>query len=503
MLLKTEKFLFFVLIFCIPFQTRSFLFGPHSPITEPDKFVEWNSAFFYLTDLILISVLGLALFRLISCGKYTLNPLKPIKWPLIFLSVFVAFAGFSLSNAELLDYGVYRFLKLLSFVLFFLYIATTVSFGFKKDKKNNYRKISFKWAAGIFLASGVFQAVISLLQFARQESLGLTKLHESPLKIGMREVAQIKVVLEPVSFLKPLGEYIGMIRAYGTFPSPNILAGFLGLCILLLLYILISERISSNETQTKQSVSYGKKVKWISRKLEEHRNLAGVAVMFAVSQGFILAFSRGASFFLCVSVGLFFTGILVFKRLKNSRSAAIKSCAAVFVIWVIIFSLNFPEISSRFMASSVSEDSIEERAVYNRAGIEAVSREAKSVILGVGLGNFVNDYMLNSAGLKLHLYQPVHNVYLLVASEIGIIGVFAFVLFLISLIWKGLMGAINGEKYNDNGRILIIHALLVSVFFMCLIGLYDHYFWTIQQGALMFWVFFGFLAGALRESQSE
>jgi O-antigen ligase len=83
--------------------------------------------------------------------------------------------------------------------------------------------------------------------------------------------------------------------------------------------------------------------------------------------------------------------------------------------------------------------------------------------------------------------QPVHNLYLLIASEIGVIGALAFCIFLFALIARLIK-----NKSIEAGLAL---ALLVGLLFF---GLFDHFLWDIQAGKLMLW-----LVIALALSQSE
>ena len=137
-----------------------------------------------------------------------------------------------------------------------------------------------------------------------------------------------------------------------------------------------------------------------------------------------------------------------------------------------------------------------ERSQYNKAGISAVSRDEGSALLGVGIGNFVDDYMKSAPNLKLYLYQPVHNIYLLIASEIGLVGGGAFVLFLLSVVAMSIKALLR-KKELELPNALFIYATFAAFTFMLLVGLYDHYFWTLQHGALMFWIVLGLLAGAV------
>ena len=100
----------------------------------------------------------------------------------------------------------------------------------------------------------------------------------------------------------------------------------------------------------------------------------------------------------------------------------------------------------------------------------------KNPVLGVGLNNFYNN--LNPFSEKIFLIQPVHNIFILVLSQTGIIGF----LFLLSILILGFVKMIklktNKPKY-----------LFCLFFSVCFLGMFDHYFLTLQQGQLLFTIF--------------
>jgi O-antigen ligase len=130
-----------------------------------------------------------------------------------------------------------------------------------------------------------------------------------------------------------------------------------------------------------------------------------------------------------------------------------------------------------------------------------------SPFFGIGEGNFVwrlaeHQGSLRAANLiyKLDvpeteilqntvpdwLFQPVHNIYLLIASENGIFAALFFLAFLAMIFYPAIDSLRNGEV------IFILYLMFLS---FCIISLTDHFFWTLQQGRLMFWLAAGILSG--------
>ena len=92
----------------------------------------------------------------------------------------------------------------------------------------------------------------------------------------------------------------------------------------------------------------------------------------------------------------------------------------------------------------------------------------KHPLIGVGLGNYLTELPNYLVSRQIYFLQPVHNIYLLILSETGVIG-FSFFLF---VLWNTL-----------KNRFRIIH---YSLFIILFLGLVDHYPLTLQQGQLLF-----------------
>lgn len=445
MLFKLEKLVFLALIFSIPFQKRTFLFSP-------TEFFEWNSGFFYFTDFLVAALAVVFVLSFLPDVPFLRKQESRTFGPVFLLLIFLGLAFISLTQADLISVGVYRFIKLAEFIFLFLYVGARA------------RAIGIKPILQAFVASGVFQAIIAILQFANQGSLGLEIFHESTIVTGMKGVAQISA------------HGLDMIRAYGTFPSPNVLAGFLGICLLFLFYLFIK-----HGTDTERYAEQARNIR---------RILLGVAI-FILSFGLILTFSRGVIIFFMLTVALFFAGLFLLKQFKKYKKPAIYLLMLIAVCWLLIASLAWPEFSSRFLGSSIDEPAIQERLFFNEVGLNTIGQSYSHMLFGIGIGNFVNNFMRAMPGLPDYLYQPAHNIFILIASETGTLGLFAFILFIAFLIEKSAKKVFSGNIEN--------YALLCVACFMFLIAMYDHYFWTIQQGSLIFWIALGLLVSDNRQ----
>ncbi|MEA3398400.1 MAG: hypothetical protein U9R06_01510, partial [Patescibacteria group bacterium] len=115
--------------------------------------------------------------------------------------------------------------------------------------------------------------------------------------------------------------------------------------------------------------------------------------------------------------------------------------------------------------------------------------------LGAGIGNYAkyNANMANSNYandkdnfLPAWEYQPVHNVFLLVWSEIGIFGL----AFFIGLFLFGAYYALRRRTETKDKTEIYKFGLLMAMVVMFMV---DHWWWSLHFGVIFFWLILGFL----------
>ena len=416
---RLEKLIFYIFIFSIPFQTRVFL------RSWGIGFSEWNSAFLYFTDLLILALLGFWALRFF-CGKARFDFSK-YDW---FLVGFLAVSVISVKNAINPALGWYQLLKLVEFSLLYFYVKSNLGHVFNLAT-------SFL----VFLASGLFQAVLAILQYVRQADLGLRFLGETVLNPELFNVA----------IFMAEGEKI--MRPYGTTPHPNVLALFLFMAVFIYYFFYIE----------KNGFSHSRK---------------GLVVYSVLLFGLFLTFSRIIIFAWAVGASLRW---LIFNK-RFSRIAENLSLrnltVATFAVLILFSVLFWPQVMER-LDISPQEEAVSLRGFYNKVSL------FEKPFFGVGPGNFVNWFKEISLGLAPNLYQPVHNIYLLVFSETGILGLAAFLLFLFFL-------AKNYFKVKfDRPFHYSFFIIFVSLLFF---GLFDHFLWTLQQGQIILYLTIGLLS---------
>jgi O-antigen ligase len=103
-------------------------------------------------------------------------------------------------------------------------------------------------------------------------------------------------------------------------------------------------------------------------------------------------------------------------------------------------------------------------------------------VFGVGLMNFLVRLPSFAHPYTFYQYlQPVHNMYLLLASEIGIVGLVLSLWFLYKTVCH-----VQAAPFSSQRTACFL--LVASILFL---GLFDHYFLTLQAGQLLLAFIFG------------
>jgi len=410
---KIEKIFLYVFLFLLPFNIKKFIASP----LKIEPLTEFNALFLYLSDILIISILFLWLIRLIKTKRF-----KSKKLPLwsYFLIFFIAFLFLSLISSQNLAVSSYFLVKISLAIGLFLYLRL------------NLTKKIFLNILKVFTLGGLIQSLIALGQCIYQSSLGFRYLGESIIASNLSGVAKIDL----------LGGKL--IRSYGTFAHPNILACFLLLALYSTVYLSL-----------------------------KHKSVYLFSLPI-ISLGLILTFSRAVLFLGLVSLIIFF----VRNYLKTKNKEILKPILILFISFTIFSLIFLPYLTNRFNVQK-EEQAVSLRVFYNKASYQIVKT---SPFTGIGLGSFMVKLKAMYPNLENWQYQPVHNIYLLITSEVGIFGLIAFLLFLFFFLIQYLP---PGVQKPEVSTFIILASLFLTL------GLFDHFFLTINQGILMFWLVLG------------
>jgi len=564
-----EKIAFIFFLLSIPLSVRKVLlvFAPAPGII----FNEYTDISLYLSDILLFVFLTLLILR----NKYSILSIAVWKkmfhvehFKVFFLAPlpFIAWVAISIFWSRNETLALYALFKLLEG--YFLYVATIIYFvprgtfnnfqcstwnignaflpnqdrmfhvehGDSRDInvprgtwKNWLQKVIRKcstwniWMVSflILILSGLFEAIVAISQFFMQSSLGLEVLKESILIPSGSGIA--KIVLDGNTLIRP----------YGLFLHPNILAAFLGLTLLTsLIYPLVFHK----------SMFHVEHYRWIYR-----------ITIFIQAFAFLLTFSKSAILGLFIA-SLYMVHSMFHVEHGDSRDINVPR-GTILGVWKMIFlkcstwnksikSINHAMFHVEHLLAIV----VLIITIYFIKGLDIgyfIIQPFKERMfffqetLGVARGNFLEGVGIGQSVLVMQdffsqklmywQFQPVHNLFLLIFTETGFIGLILFGLFIGTLV-KGLFrnvprGTSDGKKCStwnmkntlpDQKKMFHVEHVVttntnvprgtfedwnyIRLFFLSMaiflgvISLADHYLWDTQQGQLLFWFILGLIA---------
>jgi O-antigen ligase len=296
----------------------------------------------------------------------------------------------------------------------------------------------------VLIVSMLIHGTIGLLQVYFQHSLGLAWLGEFTLSTTQSGVS----VLE--------ADGLRWLRPYGLSPHPNILAG------IIVLGLLASTAFVAQGKQTILS------------------SLSFLLGLFFL----LLTFSRGAW------LGFAFAALFALPFLMR-EAGFWRRILPLFSISVLI-TLIFVWVYQPFLLSrtGLSEENTEQRSISDRLVYMEIAWDAieSYPMQGVGAGNFpwyASNYLFYRTDYDLK-GNNVHNIYLTVWAELGIVGIALF----LGMLATGIIATLRNRSPQ---RIM----LLVGVLAWAIIGFVDHYMWTLILSQSL-WL--GLLAAAIAKA---
>lgn len=284
----------------------------------------------------------------------------------------------------------------------------------------------------VFIGSMSFQSILAVYQFATQSSLGIHFLGEP--------------------FISPEGKHLAkmsiggreLIRAYGTLPHPNVLGGFLSLSMIATFFLSVKRK--------------GLKP-------------ALLALQFL---GLMFSFSRSA--LLSLITALLVMVLLYRRELKMTSKKVVNGVLALLALELgMVAWLRLSDLSQ---SSSIRVE-----------GLFTALEVFDSHPMGVGFRAYT--MALDQVGTQALMpwdYQPVHNIFMLLLTELGIFGLLLgswFFLFTILKLHE------RRKRFLTKQRLQKKRLLLCSMMIIAIIGLFDHYWLSLNQGLATLTLFFG------------
>ncbi len=402
-------------IFCLPFQLNAVLYQ-----------VEWGRGF--LNPYATIQLYSSEVFLFLAGLFFSIQLLrKERSWNvgsslhLFSLLIVGLLLLLSFLNTPFLDssFQIFLFIKYLELLLFYF---LTVN-----------QSLHLQTLLKVFIGTMLLQSFLALFQGLSQGSLGLHFLGEPHLTENAVHLAHFQ-----------WGGW-NVLRSYGTFPHPNVLAGFLVVSILL---SSLLEKIS-----TPQRVF-----------------LVGVQSLALLS-----TFSRTG--LLALSIAILVLSIWSLKEVKKRNPLALGLIFLLLVELIFVFVLRGPAF--------LQDQSFQERLQGYKNALEMFKLHP----LGVGW----NHYTLfldqaQSIPLMPWEYQPVHNAFLLALAELGTLGVGVILLLLFFAFYQLHLQRKNLLTPRQTFKRRLF---LVTGFALLFISIFDHYLMTLDQGRWLCLLVFG------------
>ena len=300
--------------------------------------------------------------------------------------------------------GLYGLIKILEYILLGLVLYL------KKD-------ILFEIIPKVLPISIIFESSLAILQFISKGSINGIFYFFGERSFNSQTPNIANAVINSSLVLRP----------YGTLPHPNVLAGFLLIGITFLLF---------------QSFK---------------KNYLTMPALFLGTIALLLSLSR-------VCIILFLLTIIIYAVKKYLSKDLLKQNILLILLFLITFSFLFSTISGRFKLD-LSDTSIEARKLLINSADLMIKEKP---IFGVGLNNFLPSLpKFYSYKESIFYLQPVHNVPLLIFSQVGLIAGIIILYFFVVVFYRA----------NFIFKLILFQIFVISIL--------DHYFLTIQQGQIL------------------
>lgn len=298
----------------------------------------------------------------------------------------------------------------------------------------------YKNVLRILAIPALYSAILALWQYLLQRSVGgiWWYLGERTFDINTPGIARYGICW-------PDGGCHEVLRSYATFPHPNVLAGFLAVMILVFAADFL-------KPQTGWSPVKNIPGKYINAMIS--------IISFAA---LVVTFSRSAILILLLLLSVLF--YLSRRKLYG----------------ILLFALSVGGMVAIFSGQLNTID--ESLVIRTDLNLTSLSMIVKSPVYGYGLGTFLANAPRYISSRTLFYLQPTHNIYLLALNDFGFLGLAAVFL----IIFWIFTNTAHLRRFKPD------KTYIIAIIFIMIIGLTDHYTYTLQQGQLLAALFFGLI----------
>jgi O-antigen ligase len=416
----------------LPIALCFWLYHTIVEFTNPRVYFTYDNALFFLSDglALLAAVLWLSV-KLTQLSFFSQIFSKKIS-PYLSALYFLGFAFLFVVTTSIVWSGDWRTSLYISLHLWLMFLLIL-----------SLRDWHETWTVAMYglCAALSIQLIAGFVGYAQQSTMFLETL-------GMKWPGILDPSMRGASVVQLANGY-RVLRAYGTFPHPNILGGFIFLALLGPIGLFLVNKKPNYSTLTLLCM--------------------GIILIS-------LTFSRSAWLALIA-----FMIVLVSKSKYISRNRLYLLLTTAVLTFMLVISSTRNLVFTRISNEAVATETI------STVGRSWLTQQALDVVrqhpfTGLGIGSFIIELSRTAAeGAPI---EPVHNIFLLITAELGVAGLILVIGLVISI-------ALNIYKANSP-RAILASATLTG---LGAISLFDHYLWTLPPGRMMLGLALGLWAG--------
>ncbi len=429
----------YLFVFLLPWQARLIL----REGSLNGGYWEYGTVSLYAVDLLFLALLIVfILLQWRDKTKLWQNVLTQKLW--LVAVFFIAWWNILMIATDAQSNTPYQILRLFEVALFM---------GMIRWGPVNIQRLSFA-----FLTGAVIQAMIGINQFILQESMGPNKW----LGVSGHDPSQLGTAVVDTGWYR-------WLRAYGTLPHPNMLGGFLALALIIAAewYFDLQRRVLQASAAASAAVK--------RLRAEMTGCIRAFVILLA---GLAASVSRSAAIGAFIGLGLY--GFLRWKIGPSEIKRAVKIASGKLLliggILVVILGLTYLSV---FYTRAIADGRLEAKSLSERGAQFSQAWEIikQHPIGGVGLGNYTSALSQLIPEQPSWYYQPVHNIYLLLIAELGMLG-WLIIAGLGYWMWREWRKIRSGSLGASQWAYLYFSMLCI----LLIIGLFDHYLLSLPFG---------------------
>jgi hypothetical protein len=418
-----------ILFFTIFWQTRINLFSIY-------EIYDYHIPFIYLSDVLILLIL---LGEFIVNPKWLIKELREVPWWGVAAVLFCGYLLASLFWSIKLVSAIYTVIKIIELMMFGLWFKQFI-------RRYPLRRIFIVLTAGVLplMFIGVIEVLLG-------RSLNLKIIGEWDFSVFTPGLAQ--------TFIFGLR----ILRPYASFPHPNVYGGIMAIFALVWLDIVTKINRHRNNRQFRYSLM----------------------IFFLFLLGMLVSFSRAAWIGFLLVVVFVYVFPIIRGAIRSRFSIKFSPELGFFVGLVSLLTLViFHRLQLLFSWDNLA---LLRRQELNDIGVRIWQDH---LWLGVGINQFIVHVANYWNVMNVYLVtQPVHNIFLLVLSELGLIGaVLWFIVFLLPVVRSFWIS----PHWLKSIWIVIITT-----------GMVDHYWWTLQAGRLTLFLTLGLTLATMKKNESN